>query len=629
MSQITICCRLIAPEDPRQVLWQRMAERNTPLINEALKQLPQHPDFPKWQRKGKVPDTAAKRIIDDLKADPRFVDQPVWYYISAQKHVTYIFRSWLASKQRKQWKLEGKRRLLEVLKADITLAELAQCSLEDLQQEAQNILAQVVKTDLVPTLWREYAKAEQAQRKCAIAYLLKRNGKLEPKKENIEQLEKRRNKTEIFIQRLTAQIDSSLPKGRDLTDCMRELALTEGVQSSFLEDAEYNDWRDVLTTEPATFPFPIIYETVETLIWSRDEKNRILVRFSGSGSHTFKVYCDKPHYHWFERFLTDQQVKKAGSNQHSAGLFTLRSAKLMWVPSKKHRAEQHPWNRFHLNLTCTVDTRLWTQEGTQIVNREKAAKTTKATQAMQGKASLTKTQQDYLRRLESTLQRLQAPYPRPSRPLYQGQDEILVGISMGLDKPATLAVVNVLTDETLAYRSIKQLLGDQYPLLQRARQEKSKVSHEGHRQRRKGGRRLSQESNLGKQIDRILAKQIVAIAQQYQASSIVLPNLNHIRDAIEAEVSQRAQAKVPDFVEGQRQYAKAYRVQVHQWPFHRLQQAITAKAEQAGITIEQAVQQSAGSAQDKAKELAWQGYRDRQNKKSKSPDSTKQSYSKA
>ena len=629
MSQVTIRCRLIAPEDTRKMLWQLMAERNTPLINAALKQLPQHPDFAKWQRKGKVPDTAVKQIINSLKVDPQFMDQPAWYYISAQKHVTYIFRSWLALKQRKQWKLEGKRRWLEVLKADITLAELAHCSLEDLQQEAQNILTQVVKTDLVPTLWHEYAKSEQTQRKCAIAYLLKRSGKLEPKEEDLKQLEKRRNKTKIFIQRLTDQIENSLPKGRDLTDSMRMSALTEGAQSSFLEDAEYNAWRDVLTTEPATFPFPIIYETAETLIWSRDEKNRILVRFSGSGPHTFKVYCDKPHYHWFELFLTDQQVKKAGSDQHSAGLFTLRSAGLGWVLSKKHQTEQHPWNRFYLNLTCTVDTRLWTQEGTQTVSREKAAKTAKAAQAMQAKASLIKTQQGYLRRLESNLQRLQASYPRPSRPLYQGQDEILVGISMGLDKPATLAVVNVLTGETLAYRSIKQLLGDQYPLLQRARQEKAKVAHEGHRQRRKGGRRLSQESNLGKQIDRILAKQIVAIAQQYQASSIVLPNLNHIRDAIEAEVSQRAQAKVPDFVEGQRQYAKAYRVQVHQWPFHRLQQAITTKAEQAGITIEQAVQQSAGSAQDQAKALVWQGYRDRQNKKSKLPDSTKQSYSKA
>lgn len=45
MSQITIQCRLIASEATRKFLWQLMAEKNTPLVNEILQQINNHPDF--------------------------------------------------------------------------------------------------------------------------------------------------------------------------------------------------------------------------------------------------------------------------------------------------------------------------------------------------------------------------------------------------------------------------------------------------------------------------------------------------------------------------------------------------------------------------------------------------------
>ena len=92
MSQKTIRCRLVASETTRQAIWHLMAERNTPLINQALHQVPQYPDFLTWQRRGTLPDVVAKKLIDALKPYPRFSDQPVWYYISAQKQVTYTRR---------------------------------------------------------------------------------------------------------------------------------------------------------------------------------------------------------------------------------------------------------------------------------------------------------------------------------------------------------------------------------------------------------------------------------------------------------------------------------------------------------------------------------------------------------
>lgn len=613
MTQKTIRCRLVASEASRQAIWHLMAERNTPLINEALRQIPQHPDFLTWQRRGTLPDVIAKRLIDTLKPDPRFSHQPVWYYISAQKQVTYTFKSWLSLQRRKQWRLEGKRRWLDILQPDSTLAERAGCSLEKLQTTATRILKTVEVPDPFKQLFQEYGQAKKSLRQNALAYLLKRGAQLEPEIEDLEALEKRHQKAKIAIQRLETQLKASLPKGRDLIGHTQAEALIQSIQSPPLDDESYGTWHQALTREPASLPFPIIYETAETLVWERDGQGRLLVRFQGQGTgeHRFKVYCDKPHQHWFERFLEDQDTKKNGGDRHSAGLFTLRSARLSWIPSTKHQNQAEPWNRYHLNLSCTVDTALWTLEGTQQVTTEKAAQTASKLESMHTKAALSKTQQGYVRRLESTIERLETPYPRPSRPPYQPRADILVGVSMGLDKPATVAVINALSQEVLTYRSTKQLLGEHYPLLQRARTERVRTSHQGHRQRLKGGQRISTESDLGKQVDRLLAKAIVAIAQTYQAGSIVLPDLAHIREVVEAEVQQRAATKVPDFVDGQKQYAKAYRTQVHQWSYHRLQDAIASKAGQCGITIEMARQGHSGSPQEKAKDLGFQAYEKR------------------
>lgn len=590
-----------------------MAKRNTPLINQALHQIPQHTEFRTWQRRGTLPDVVTKKLIDALKPDPRFNNQPVWYYISAQKQVTYTFKSWLSLQRLKQWRLEGKRRWLDILQPDSTLAERAGCSLEKLRATATQILQTVEATDPFKHLLQEYGQAKKALRQSALAYLLKRGAKLDPAIEDPDLLAQRYRKTEITIQRLETQLQASLPKGRDLTGHAQAEALIQSIQTPPLDDESYSTWHQALTREPASFPFPIIYETAETLIWSQDKQGRLLVRFQGQGTgeHWFKVYCNKPHQHWFERFLEDQETKKAGGDRHSAGLFTLRSARLSWIPSKKHLNEPEPWNRYHLNLSCTVDTALWTLEGTQQIITTKAAQTATKLESMHTKAALSKTQQGYVRRLESTIERLQTPYPRPSHPPYQPRADILVGVSMGLDKPATVAVINARNQEVLTYRSTKQLLGEHYPLLHRARSERVRTSHQGHRQRLKGGKRISTESDLGKHVDRLLAKAIVEIAQAHQAGSIALPDLAHIREIVEAEVKQRAAAKVPDFLDGQKQYAKAYRTQVHQWSYHRLQDAIASKAGQSGITIETVRQGHSGTPQEKARDLGLLAYEKR------------------
>ena len=95
MSQITIRCRLIASIETRKKLWKLMAEINTPLINELLKLVHQHPGFETWRHKGKVPTATVKQLCEPLKSDSRFVGQPARFYTSAVATVSYAYKSWL------------------------------------------------------------------------------------------------------------------------------------------------------------------------------------------------------------------------------------------------------------------------------------------------------------------------------------------------------------------------------------------------------------------------------------------------------------------------------------------------------------------------------------------------------
>ena len=67
MSVITIQCRLVAEEDILRQLWELMAEKNTPLINELLLQVGKHPGFETWLEEGKIPTELLKTLVNSLK----------------------------------------------------------------------------------------------------------------------------------------------------------------------------------------------------------------------------------------------------------------------------------------------------------------------------------------------------------------------------------------------------------------------------------------------------------------------------------------------------------------------------------------------------------------------------------
>lgn len=621
MSQITIQCRLVASEPTRKLLWELMAEKNTPLINEILWEINNHSDFEEWQSEGKLPGTLVSDLCKSLKDTPLYLGQPSRFYLSITKLVNYIYKSWLKLQQRRYRQLEGQEHWLSMLKSDTELIKESECSLDILRKKAKEILTDVEteiekskkkakkkktpkKSSLLFNLHDETEEQDILTRS-AICYLL-RNGSKLPKPDKPEDKKKfaqRHRKVGIKIERLKNQIEASRPHGRDLTGEQWLETLIIAANTVPKDNKEARAWQDVLLSKPKSLPFPITFETNEDLKWHKNEKGRLCVRFNGLSQHTFQIYCDRRQLHWFQRFLEDQQIKKEGKNSHSSGLFTLRSAKLAWREDKKKNTGK-PWNDNRLVLFCTVDTRFWSSEETQIAREEKEAKLLKTIDNMKEKGTLTETQQAFVQRKHATLAKLHNSFPRPSRKRYQGKPNIVLGVAMGLEKPVTVAIVDGNTEKAIAYRSIKQLLGENYRLLNRQRQQKQTLSHLRHKAQKRSADNQKGESNLGEYVDRLISKAIVELAKEYQASAIAVPKVEDMREIVQSEIKAKAEAKIPGYEEGQKKYAKQYRINIHNWSYGRLIENITTQASKLGVAIAEVKQPVRGSPTEKARDLA-------------------------
>ena len=97
MAKKTIQCRLIASSETRQCLWSLAAEKNTPLINELIRGVVNHPEFTTWRIQGRHPAGIVTELCAQFKSDDRFSGQPSRFYVSAEKIVNYIFKSWFTT----------------------------------------------------------------------------------------------------------------------------------------------------------------------------------------------------------------------------------------------------------------------------------------------------------------------------------------------------------------------------------------------------------------------------------------------------------------------------------------------------------------------------------------------------
>ena len=413
---------------------------------------------------------------------------------------------------------------------------IADCGqdLEQIRNKAQALLLRYRSTEdsvesqknLRKSLYQAYDLAEptlcqrnEGSLTCsAIAYLLKNRCQIpSDTDEDLKKFLKYRCKIENQVNRLTQQLENRLPQGRDLTGERFLNTLEAATKNVPIDNAEASRWQSQLLKRPDLVPFPIVLESNMDLMWFSNPQGKIGLHIGGISEYEFTIGCGQRQLHYFQRFLSDYQTMLASGRQHTSSLFLLRSAKLRWIPN---RDKGEPWNVYRLYLSCTLDTRLLTAEGTELVKQEVAAGTTQKLVTMTEKPDRTDTQNNYVKRLQSTLDRLDRPFNRPSKPLYQGQSNIIVAVSMGLQSPVTAIAIDITTRKILAYRNTKQLLGDNYRLVNRQRNLQTQQRHSSHKAQKQGQSRQFSNSELGEHLDRLLAKAIVELAQTYQAGSI-------------------------------------------------------------------------------------------------------------
>ena len=422
-----------------------------------------------------------------------------------------------------------------------------------------------------------------------------------------------------------------------------------------------------------SLPYPIIFGSADDLNWltekggleskqvlaksskrkkkrAKQPTERVCVRFKGWKDHRFKIQCDRRQLHIFRQFVSDYQLhfQAPDTERFSQSLFILRSAQLMWQEDDQNHhkqgkathelapSEQPPWETHRLYLHCNIDIRLLNAEGTEQVCQEEKLKTLKnlkgrdqLTESQWEEQGLTQNQQIYIKRQRSTLARLHNPAPqRPSVVSYQGNPLITVGISLHPQIPLTACVVDLEAGTVLKYQTTKQLLKNpqiqsqhrhrsvlqlrlkQWRLVNKLHQRRQRRLLQRKQEQQQDRYRESQtESNLSLYVERLIASRLVHLACQYQAGSIAVPDLKHIREIIESDIQARARQKIPHQIEVQKQYAKQFRRSLHRWSYSRLVQCIRDRAERKGILVITGQQPSQSSPEQKAKAVAMSAHK--------------------
>ncbi len=603
MSIVTIQCRLLASERVRQSLWALTAEVYTPFVNKLLTTLVTHEDTKQWQAAGRIPRTALKSVVAQVKQQPQFSHLGSYWVASAQAEVGQIYESWLIGRRQARQRLAGKKLYLSMLKSDDDLAEECGLTIQELQAQAQAML------DHPPKDWFESYQEVQAKQdilsSSVIAYIIKHGKRIPTRAEDSKRLELKRRRIEIQVERLSVQLDSRFPQGRDLTGINQNAALDVVNQEWFEDEADFRQWQAQITAEPDSLPFPVSYATNGNIHWSKNNKGRITVEFAGIRGLTFEVRCDQRQLPWFERFLHDQTIFKSSKGSHSEGLFTLRSVQLLWKPGI---GKGTPWEANYLYLHCAVDTALWSDEGTQVVRSRKLETAKRTIQNLHDKEELSKSQAGFLKRQQSLQAKLDGNFPRPSHPIYEGKPELVVGVIFNDHHQPAVALINLTQPGVITCRSLKQLLGDDYGLVNRLRYTKKQERHIHKIQQQKGATAFPRSSNLATHVERLVAKAIVNFAQEYLACSVILPKVSNMREVIQAQVQARAEQSIPGCKEAQKRYLKEYRINAHRWSYNRLLSCIRNQALKRNLRVEEGWQGREQTLKEQALGLVMSAY---------------------
>ena len=334
-----------------------------------------------------------------------------------------------------------------------------------------------------------------------------------------------------------------------------------------------------------------------------DLKNKYNIR----KEYVFEVRCGQRQLQDFQVFLQDWQTYSANKDEYSIDAFAFEAAALVWEQSVENDI-----STLQLYLKCSLDHKQLTAEGAESVRNKKISRLTKKItnfEEYQTRGeSLTDEQQTDLKKARSQLTALGNSYLRPSKPPYQGNPNILVGVCFSQKEVATVAVVDCSTQKVLAYRNDRQLLGDDCKHLAAYRLEQRKNANERHKQQKRGKVSTLSESKKGKHLDRVIAKRIVEVVQEFKAGSLAMPDLTDIRESLQAELEAKAVGKYPGDRAKQKEYEKQYKINLHRWSYGRLIGSIKQRAGKIGIPIEEGQQPDEGDLQEKAVQIVWSVY---------------------
>nr|WP_199305029.1 type V CRISPR-associated protein Cas12k [Phormidium sp. FACHB-592] len=498
---------------------------------------------------------------------------------------------------------------------------------------------------LTDALFEKYTAFEGSDllSQCAIAHIIKNDGKVAQRRENSGRFTEKFNKRKKQLERLEVQLAGSLPKGRDLTGAKFLEALETASRQVPADDNELRVWQANLLRRPKTAPYPLIFHSSTDLNWSllkrrhpvtQKIEERIFVHFQGmEGKYVFEICCDRRQLPFFQQFLRDQEVVESDRKRYSASQFLLCSATLIWEkredkafnhevsqngekPNSEQQPQQkqQPWEQYELYLHCAIDHRCLTAEGTELVVAEVVEDkqcSIESYEEMKKVQELDKEQQKDYDRLHNQLKRLENPFPRPQRRLYKEKSNILVGLGFSREEPVTAVVIDTTTGKLITGRNTRQLLGEDYPLLSAYRLKQRQNARQRQKDQVKGQVQQISESEQGKYLDHLLTKAVVALAKEYQAGSIVLPKLKGLRERLTSAIEARAEEKFPGDVAKQEAYTKQYKINVHNWSYSRLSDYIRGKAAQTEIAIEFGYQLVAGQFIDQAKAVAMSAFHHR------------------
>ena len=310
-------------------------------------------------------------------------------------------------------------------------------------------------------LYDIHDRTQSLKKRCLIAYLIKNGNTIPNELENPEAFVLRHTSKRIAIERLEKQLQGSAPHPRVMDDSLWLEALNQSLRG-ITTTKELQDIQRQLLQKVSHLPYPVFYNTNLDLKWTTNDRGRICVGFSGLVKKlgVWKIACDNRQLHFFKRILSDYQCHQ--QTDLPGGLMLLRSAQLIWKPNEE---KGEPWKSHHLYLHCIINRQLWSKIGMEKVRAQLIDQTDKQIKTCKAKGEekpSTNNQKKNIKRLETSLSRLKnfdLTLLNPNKTDRRDSNpHIMIGVSIGLKTPVTIAIIDLQTKANLGFRSPKQLL---------------------------------------------------------------------------------------------------------------------------------------------------------------------------